>query len=528
MAPMRPAYLAELAKIHEPPEMAAKPMQARKSVSASILRLDEVMTAVGSPEKATHEQRVTAVRELLEIAKSNVQEEGFDRAGMYGAVAVIACLDGAEPHTVIQHATNAIGTGDDALALRARMYLKAGDRGKALDDLEKIMADDDSHALGGGDVDPRKASAPCGWSIADFDALGDDPRALAAKGLYLSSFIGYGAGHRGTVNESSIRDLYAQSARSWHSAVPRVLAVSLDGFGSDHSMAGAQCIRGSAVQFTVEACSKYDDEVRREIRELTMAIVIEPAFARALSARANKYLQLAQAAYADGKPSREFFELAIRDFSAAITAGGKDQHTLYCDRALAQASLGRYENAISGYIAGMKYAKDGVEESPFVYEQLAALYMTTGKYKEAADLLTRAIINASGGGMDVVIFSGGFKAFRTLYPEYDLLPDEILAESIRRRYHPQFPQSWDAEFISKPGPSDGKIASSVLPDLYVLRGDAYAKAGRRQEAHADYRRVKSDAWAGKEPLLPRLMYFNEQGERNFNLPEPWPAQPPRR
>jgi len=69
------------------------------------------------------------------------------------------------------------------------MYLKAGKLGNALDDLEKIMVDRNGHALVGGDADPRKDSAPCGWSIADFDAFGDEPRALAAKGLYLSSFF---------------------------------------------------------------------------------------------------------------------------------------------------------------------------------------------------------------------------------------------------------------------------------------------------------------------------------------------------
>jgi len=33
MAPMRPEYLAELAKIHEPPEMSGKPMEVRNVVS---------------------------------------------------------------------------------------------------------------------------------------------------------------------------------------------------------------------------------------------------------------------------------------------------------------------------------------------------------------------------------------------------------------------------------------------------------------------------------------------------------------
>jgi hypothetical protein len=135
-------------------------------------------------------------------------------------------------------------------------------------------------------------------------------------------------------------------------------------------------------------------------------------------------------------------------------------------------------------------------------------------------------MNSSGGGMDAVIFFGGMKAFRILYPEYDPLPDEILADAVRRRYQPQFPQSWDADFISKEGVSNGKVASSILVDLYIMRGDAYMKAGRRPEALADFQRVKSDAWSGPDASLPRHVYFTGRGTRNFGLPERWPPKPP--
>jgi tetratricopeptide (TPR) repeat protein len=519
---MRPEYLAELAKIHEPPEMAGKPMQVRKPASPRMVMVMNVMDAVGDPEKATHNQRSAAIHDLLELAKNKDVDDGMDDATIFSAVTTLACIDGADPRTVIGYANNA-GDSGDVLALRARMYLKVGERSKALDDLEQIMGNGEGHALVGGGVDPRKDSAPCGWSIGDFDALGDDPRALASKGLYLNSFLGYGAEDRGTVKESNIRDLYARSAASWHSPIPHFLAISLEGFGSEHSMNGARCIRGGRTPETVSACARYDDGTRRQIRELTMALVIEPNFAPALSARASKYLQLAQASYADGKPSRRLFELAIDDFTAAIAAGGKDKHELYCDRALTLASIGKYGDAAFGYVQGMKYAKNGIEDSPFVYQQLANVYTKIGRFNEAADTITQAIINVSGGGMDTVIFGGGMKAFRTLYSEYDLLPDEILAEVVRRRYYPQFPQSWDADFISKGGSFNGKIASTILADLYVMRGDAYMKAGRRTEALADYRRVKSDAWSVGEL---RDMYFTERGNRNYDSPEPWPAPPP--
>jgi hypothetical protein len=72
-----------------------------------------------------------------------------------------------------------------------------------------------------------------------------------------------------------------------------------------------------------------------------------------------------------------------------------------------------------------------------------------------------AIANATGGGLDTVIILGGMGPFRSLYPQYDDVPDTILAEMIRRRFEPQFSQTWDAEFIG----STHKIISSILPEL---------------------------------------------------------------
>jgi tetratricopeptide (TPR) repeat protein len=390
------------------------------------------------------------------------------------------------------------------------------------------MVDDKGHALIGGGVDPRKDSIPCGWSIADFDAFGSEPRALAAKGFYLSSFIGFGAESRGTVKYEEIRSLYARSSRSWHSPIPHYLVTTLYGFGSDHSMAGAGCIRVSSddrAPSVESACAKHDDNIRQEIRELTMALVIDPKFAPALSTRAGKYLALAQGSYAEGRPSRILFELAIKDYTAALAAGSQDKHVLYCDRALAQASIGMYREAALGYEQGMRYAKNGIEDSPFVYTQLAGLYSKMGRFNDAAEIMTQAIMNASGGGMDAVIFMGRIKGFRTLYPEYDLLPDEILAEAVRRRYFPNFAKKWNDDFISGAGYSGGKIISTILPEMYITRGDAYMKAGRRKQALADYHRVKSDAWGDEERFMPRHMYFDERGNRNFDMPEPFPAPP---
>ncbi len=115
MAPMRPEYLAVLAKVHEPPEMTGKPMQVRKIVSPNVAKLWNVMSAVHSPEKATHEQRAAAIKELLAFATSKDRDDEIDRPMIYGAIAAMACIDDAEPQAIIGYANNALGDGDDAL-----------------------------------------------------------------------------------------------------------------------------------------------------------------------------------------------------------------------------------------------------------------------------------------------------------------------------------------------------------------------------------------------------------------------------
>jgi tetratricopeptide (TPR) repeat protein len=289
-------------------------------------------------------------------------------------------------------------------------------------------------------------------------------------------------------------------------------------------MTNMRCIRGVSYETSTakHACDEVDAHLHSNIRELTMALVIDPSFAPALLSRAGEYLSLAEGRYADHKPSLQLFELAIKDFTSAINANTKEPHIAYCDRAIALASIGRYKESANGYLECMKHATNGVEDSPFVYQQLAHVYMKLGRPADAANILTVAIANATGGGLDTVIILGGMGPFRSLYPQYDDVPDTILAEMIRRRFEPQFSQTWDAEFIG----STHKIISSILPELYVLRGDAYLKAGKVAESQADYRRVKSDAWDTDGEYSPRKIYFDSRGLRNFEAPEPWPPTPP--
>jgi tetratricopeptide (TPR) repeat protein len=523
-APLRAEYLAELAKIHEPPEIALKPMRVRKPVPSIYTRLFNATSDLVSPAQASHDQRAKKIQELLEIVGDTEPTDASTRSMAYSLIATISCFDGISPATVIGYANNAIGGADEMLALRAKMYFRLGDKKRALDDLETIMSSGTGQVLTGGGVDPRKASTACEWSIEDFDAMSADPRALSAKAFYLSAYIGYGAADRGTASESDIKALYTRSANLWRSPIPHYLVTQTGGLGSAAMRGAMGCIRGLPTRTpkAAKACEVVDAETRSNIRALTMALVIDSNFSPARLERAEAYLSLAEAYYADNKPSRQFFELAIGDFTAVNSTSSKELHTAYCDRAMALASLGRYKEAVSGYLACMKHAKDGIEQSPFVYQQLASVYLKLGRPTDAATTLTQAIMNSTSG-LESVILLGGMGAFRALYPEYDLLPDGILADMIRRRFCPQFPQTWNSDFTA----GKRKIMSSISPELYVVRADAYLKAGKLAEAQADYQRVKSDAWQAADHYLPGNLYFDRRGMRNFEAPEPWPPTPPK-
>src|SRR5471032_1092261 len=108
LAPMRPEYLAELAKIVEPPEMANKPMQLRKATSSPAVKAMHILSALGSLETASHSQRTAAINAMHELVKSKESDENGNLKPLYAVLAVLACMDGADPQAVIGYANNAI------------------------------------------------------------------------------------------------------------------------------------------------------------------------------------------------------------------------------------------------------------------------------------------------------------------------------------------------------------------------------------------------------------------------------------
>jgi hypothetical protein len=76
--------------------------------------------------------------------------------------------------------------------------------------------------------------------------------------------------------------------------------------------------------------------------------------------------------------------------------------------------------------------------------------------------------------------------FRRIYPEYDAVPDDALCERLRALF---FPAMAYADFAKQFLIEAKEFQSTVLPDLYLKRGDAYAALKQTQKANKEYDRV---------------------------------------
>lgn len=71
-------------------------------------------------------------------------------------------------------------------------------------------------------------------------------------------------------------------------------------------------------------------------------------------------------------------------------------------------------------------------------------------------------------------------------PEYDAVPDDVLCEKLRALF---FPAMQYADFAKQFLIEAKDFKSTVLPDLYLKRGDAYAALKQTRRANLEYDRV---------------------------------------
>jgi hypothetical protein len=75
--------------------------------------------------------------------------------------------------------------------------------------------------------------------------------------------------------------------------------------------------------------------------------------------------------------------------------------------------------------------------------------------------------------------------FRAIYPEYNSASTETITRKIQQTFYPNLTREAFSDFLTRPA-----MGSTIIPDLYLKRSDAYLKKGNWHVASIDFRRAR--------------------------------------
>jgi tetratricopeptide (TPR) repeat protein len=242
------------------------------------------------------------------------------------------------------------------------------------------------------------------------------------------------------------------------------------------SVKNAKCL-DDVVPRTPE-CLALDEVHRTGVRSLTRAIALDPTFGPSYALRAEALYKLKE------------YRQAIRDYDKVLELGPTRETArgAYNDRGLAKASLGGYQSAVLDFSQSIAM---GCKKSCGSYDNRAEAYLKLHNYPKAIEDISASIKQT----LSYAVFLMNVDQFRRLYPEYDSVPDDALCEKLRALF---FPAMQYADFAEHFLIEAKEFKSSILPDLYLKRGDAYAALKQTQKANREYDRVSRGfpEWAG--------------------------------
>jgi tetratricopeptide (TPR) repeat protein len=212
------------------------------------------------------------------------------------------------------------------------------------------------------------------------------------------------------------------------------------------------------------ARATLDNEV---VSEFDKALLLDPDLLPALKGRALAHFHLKE------------FQKAIADYDRVLSLDPQDSID-YNDRGLAKLQLGRNDEAISDFSAAIKIKKRELMHSSS-YENRADAYMKSQQWGLAIDDLTTAISLQIGG----MVLLSNISQFRALYPEYQTVADEAIARKLIQTFHPNYKYE---DFLEGFLHHDNMV-STIIPDLFLKRSDAYLKSGNWHRASIDFRRA---------------------------------------
>ena len=221
---------------------------------------------------------------------------------------------------------------------------------------------------------------------------------------------------------------------------------------------------------------------------MTRAIALDPQFGPAYALRAIAFSKLKE------------YRQAIRDYDKVLelTPTREAARISYNDRGVAKASLGDYKSAVLDFTQSIAM---GCKELCPSYDGRADAYIKLHNYQKAIEDISASIKLK----LSYSVFQMNIDQFRRIYPEYDAVPDDALCEKLRTLF---FPAMQYADFAKQFLIEAKDFKSTVLPDLYLKRGDAYASLKQTVKANIEYDRVSRafPEWAA-------LSFVQENGKR---------------
>lgn len=464
--------------IAEPPELKGEPPPIPPTPSAASLRFVE-SKAIREADPHNPKTVAPAIRELDELIQLEPNNSDF-----YFLRANLSCYDSRNPMKILEDVAHSISlykrsnsTADSTLkqhlAFKAKIEFEMGHLQDSMSDLDAAIKEDYQGAedvFNDGNVKPTTIGNPCIWTQSDLETLekqfSTDYRPPLYRGLYLNFFLRFDA-------ESDRKDVIAAFERSAtltdtglpHFFIGKVYTQALGGF---MSMQNAKCL--DWVTPRTQECIALDETLRRGVRSLTRAMARDPNFSPTYEVRAEAFLRLKE------------YRQAIRDFDKVLelNSSGERARIAYNDRGIAEESLGQHQAAVLDFTKSIAI---GCKESCGSYDNRADAFLKLKNYPKAIDDISKSIEKSLAS---YAVFSMNIDQFRRVYPEYDSVPDDVLCEKLRALFYPSMKYT---DFAERFLVQAHEFTSSVLPELYLKRGDAYAAMGHKVKANLEYDRV---------------------------------------
>jgi tetratricopeptide (TPR) repeat protein len=487
-----------LRHIAEPPELTGQPgPRPTPPTQASLQFVQSKAIFAADPHDA--KTLTPAIRELTELIRLEPTNSDFHLLR-----ANLSCYTHANLTDILNDIALSISLHDRSkssayptlkrhYALKAKVEFENGHLEDSMRDLDAAIKEDYDSAdnmFNDGGTKPTTTTQPCVWTQPDLDTLERrfpaDYRPSLYRGLYLTFFyrFDYKADYKPVLDAFERTTALNPTAPLPHFFIGRLY--TMGSLGGMMSAKNAECL--DYVVPRTSKCLDLDETHRNGVRSLTRAIALDPKFGPAYAARANALSKLNE------------FRQAIRDYDEflELSPTSEGARMAYNDRGLAKVALGQYQEAVQDFSQSIAI---GCVELCSSYDNRAEAYMKLHNYTKEIEDISASIKQK----LSSIIFEMNIDQFRRIYPEYDAVSDDVVCEKLRALF---FPEMRYADFAKQFLVEAAENPSTVLPDLYLKRGDAYAARKEPARANIEYDRVSRGfpEWAA-------LSFVEENGKR---------------